>query len=85
MCEREAVRSLWAFRTELITECQVKISNLAEDIPFQVEDEVVRKLITFRLFFEECRLRVIAGVDHLVNTEFADQLLVPAYEVHIAI
>ena len=63
----------------------MKISNLTEDISLEIEDEVVREFITFRLIFDQRRLCVIAGVDHLVHTEFADQLLVPTDEVDITV
>ena len=85
MRKLEAVRCLWTVRAFLIAERQVKISDFPKDISFKIEDEVIRKLISFRLVLDQRRLRIIARVNHLVNTEFADQFLVPTDEVDIAI
>ena len=63
----------------------MQVAYLAEDIPLQVEDEVVRETFRWGLHFDSRRFGVLTRILHLIDVEVGDQFLVPADEVDVTV
>ena len=83
--KQEAMLMFGTFTAILVSESQVQVGNLSKTVSLQIVYEVVRKLFTLRLLLQGRWLRVNSRINHLFNTQVADQLLIPADEVHIAV